>query len=225
MTTFRTPAGERPDIHIETVVIAGWAGRDRDAVDAHIRELEALGVAPPSTVPCFYRVGPEMVTTEETAHVLGSDGSGEIEVVLLTDVAGRHWVSVGSDHTDRKVEAYSVAVSKQMCPKPISAAVWSYDDVADHWDRLRLTAHATIDGTRVLYQDGAVDGLLPPSELIARWRPGATRLPPNTAMFCGTLAAIGGVRPSTRFEMTLHDPVHDRSLYHEYTIRTVPVVA
>ena len=44
-------------------------------------------------------------------------------------------------------------------------------------------------------------------------------------MFCGTLPAIGGVRPASRFEMTLEDPVLDRKLSHAYDIDPLPVVS
>ena len=36
---------------------------------------------------------------------------------MLIGWQGRIFVGLGSDHTDRKVEAYSVTVSKQMCDK------------------------------------------------------------------------------------------------------------
>ena len=39
---------------------------------------------------------------------------------MLIGWQGRIFVGCGSDHTDRKVEAYSVTVSKQMCDKPIA---------------------------------------------------------------------------------------------------------
>jgi hypothetical protein len=43
-------------------------------------------------------------------------------------------------------------------------------------------------------------------------------------MFCGTLAAIGGIRPASRFEVELIDPVLNRTLRHAYDIDTLPVV-
>jgi hypothetical protein len=42
-------------------------------------------------------------------------------------------------------------------------------------------------------------------------------------MYCGTLAAKGGIRPSPRFEMELHDPVLQRTLTHAYDIETLPI--
>lgn len=46
----------------------------------------------------------------------------------------------------------------------------------------------------------------------------------GTMMFCGTLAAIGGIRPASRFEIELEDPVLNRTLKHCYDIDVVPVV-
>jgi hypothetical protein len=42
-------------------------------------------------------------------------------------------------------------------------------------------------------------------------------------MFCGTLAAKGGIRPSRKFAMELDDPVLGRKLRHEYAIEVLPV--
>ena len=44
-------------------------------------------------------------------------------------------------------------------------------------------------------------------------------------MFCGTLAAIGGIRPASRFEVELEDPVLGRTLRHAYDIEVLPVVS
>ena len=43
-------------------------------------------------------------------------------------------------------------------------------------------------------------------------------------MFMGAIGAIGGIRPSTRFEMELEDPVLGRTLRHAYEVRTLPIV-
>lgn len=224
MLQLQSPDGAAVPFDIRDVVIAGWAGRDPAAVQEHIDELAALGVAPPSTVPLFYRVSAGRLTTASRIQVVGGDGSGEAEAVVL-GAGGRLWVGIGSDHTDRKVEAYSVAVSKEICPKPMGPEVWPFDEVADHWDRLILRSRAVIGGDTALYQEGPVSGLLPPERLMAAWIGGPTPLADGQAMFCGTLATIGGVRPATRFEMELEDPVLDRTLSHAYDIDVLPVVA
>ena len=43
-------------ISIDTLVIAGWTGRDTVAMEKHIRELEELGIKRPAYTPVFYRV-------------------------------------------------------------------------------------------------------------------------------------------------------------------------
>lgn len=212
--------GRDGDLEIRELVIAGWAGRDRAAVQHHIDELRAIGVAPPSRTPLFYRCGASLLTTDARIEVVGDATSGEVEAVL---VAGPHgWlVGLGSDHTDREAEAYSVALSKQVCPKPVGPELWRYDDVAAHWDRLALRSWAWIGGERVAYQDGTLAGLLPAERLVEE----LGGLPPGTAMFCGTLPTRIGVTPAARFEMELEDPVLGRRMAHAYDVETLPVVA
>jgi hypothetical protein len=48
-------------------------------------------------------------------------------------------------------------------------------------------------------------------------------LVPGAAMFCGTLAAKGGIRGAQRFAMELEDPVLKRKLTHEYRVEVLPV--
>jgi hypothetical protein len=226
MLTFDRLAADRSDmisVAVDTLVIAGWAGRDEAGIRHHIEELAAIGVPPPSSVPVFYRVAASTLTQDATLVVLGPDTSGEAEPVLLS-LADGLWVGVGSDHTDRKAETVGIALSKQLCGKPVGRQLWRFEDVARHWDELILRAHADIDGTRVLYQEGALAALRHPDDLLAR-RPGGPALDPGTVMFCGTLPAIGGIRPAGRFAMELHDPVLGRSIRHAYDVHDLPVVA
>ncbi len=133
-----------------TVIMAGWTGRSEASVARHIAELAEAGVAAPSRVPIFYRVGANLLTTSPAIDVVGKDTSGEIELVIL-EVGGRRYVGVGSDHTDNKMEAHSVALAKQLCPKVMAPELWPLEDVADHWDSLELSAFVTENGSRKLY--------------------------------------------------------------------------
>ncbi len=142
---------------------------------------------------------------------------------MLIGWQGRIFVGVGSDHTDRKVESYGVTVSKQMCDKPIASVLWELEDVIGHWDQMILRSHALIDGERVLYQEGTLDGMLPVKDLIARGF-GDKELPDGCAMFGGTFAAKGGIRPASRFEFVLEDPVLKRSISHGYDVIALPVL-
>lgn len=210
------------EIFIQHAVIAGWTGRDAAAVEKHIVELEALGVKRPATTPIFYRVAAARISTAPVLEALGTASSGEVEFVLL-QTGGRLWVGVGSDHTDREAETLGVSLSKQMCDKPITAEFWAFDDVAPHWDQLILRSYILENGARVLYQEGSVAAMRHPDDLIARYTSGG-RLADNTLMFCGTLAAKGGLRAAPRFEFELEDKVRGRKIAHGYDITALPVL-
>ncbi len=218
-----TGAGNRarPTV-ISTAIIAGWTGRDKEAMEKHIAELEAIGVSRPASTPVYYRVAATRLTTAGEIQVSGNDSSGEAEFILAT-IDDRLWVGVGSDHTDRKVETVGVTLSKQLCEKPVSSELWPYDEVADHWDKLRLRSYVVETGQSALYQEGPVTTMLDPLELIAGYPAGHGRLPNGALMFCGTLAAKGGIRPAPRFVFELEDPVLGRKIGHAYDIVTLPV--
>lgn len=211
-------------VDIEQLVIAGWTGRDVAALNRHIEELKAIGVQPPSTVPLYYRVATDLLTQADNIEVLGDDTSGEVEPVLM-GAPNRLWVTVGADHTDRKVESYGVAVAKQLCPKIIARNAWRFEEVEPHWDRLVLRSLVEEGGRKILYQEGSLAEIRTPRELIAGWRNGDHRLPAHAAMFCGTLPTIGAIRPSPRFAMELEDPVLGRKLSHAYRVQALPVVS
>ena len=76
---FETPQGDLT-ANISSLTIAGWTGRDRAAVDHHIEELAALGVAPPSAVPLYYHVAHNLLSQAAQIDVLGKDTSGESDL-------------------------------------------------------------------------------------------------------------------------------------------------
>ena len=224
MLRFERHAGTLSDqieTAIDTLILAGWTGRDEAALRHHIDELAAIGVPPPSSVPVFYRVSAANLTQGDRIEVLGPDTSGEAEPVLVALPDGL-FVGLGSDHTDRKAETMGIALSKQLCAKVVGRMLWRLDDIAGHWDRIILRAFATIGGRRLPYQEGPLAAMRAPADLLARYDGG---LAPGAAMFCGTLSAIGGIRPATRFEMELEDPVLGRSMRHAYDVHALPVVS
>lgn len=215
---------EKVAVEIDDLVIAGWTGRDVEALNHHIEELKAIGVMPPSKVPLYYRVAASLLTQADAIQVVGDDTSGEAEPVLI-GAADRLWVTVGADHTDRKLETYGVAHSKQVCPKVIGRTAWRFEEVEPHWDQLILRSFIEQHGRKVPYQEGLLVNIRPPRDLIAGWRNGDKKLPPGVAMFCGTLPAIGGIRSSSRFDMEIEDPVLGRTLSHGYTIEPLPIIS
>jgi hypothetical protein len=212
---------DRVETAIHMLVVAGWTGRDEPALQHHIEELAAIGVPRPSSVPVFYRVSVSNLTQADSIEVLGPDTSGEAEPVLVSLPDGL-WLGLGSDHTDRKAEPLGIALSKQLCAKVVGRMLWRLDEIADHWDRLILRSFATIARKRVLYQEGPLAAMRTPADLLARWQDG--ELEHGAVMFCGTVGAMGGIRPASRFEMELQDPVRGRSMRHGYDVRTLPVV-
>ena len=133
-------------------------------------------------------------------------------------------LGLGSDHTDRKAETLGIALSKQLCGKVVGKELWRFDEVEAHWEYLVIRSFATIDGKRMLYQEGTLAGMRTPKELLSLYDDSAA-LPQGAAMFCGTVGAIGGIRPAARFEMELEDQILGRKLAHAYDIAVLPVIS
>lgn len=223
-----TRATQLLHVALRQLVIAGWTGRDAAAIAHHIEELEAIGVPRPSSVPLYYRVGAGLLTQSDVIEALGPHSSGEAEPMLFF-AAGEWWLTVASDHTDRQVETYSVAVSKQMCAKPVAATAWRWRDVAGHQDELQLRSRILEDGVWVDYQAGTFASIRP----LAGLRDGiyaAEGGEEGRFMTCGTLGAIPnargeGIRPAAEMELEIHDPRHGRRIVHRYAVRALEVVA
>lgn len=211
---------------VSHLTVAGWTGRDRAAIQHHIDELAALGVTPPSTVPLYYRVASNLLTQAPSIEVVGGSSSGEVEPFVLAH-SGQLYLGLASDHTDRDLESHSVALSKQVCAKPLATALWRFDEVAAHLDSLEMRSwiREVGDDRWILYQEGGLAGIRPLAELIEGTALTATAPGKAAGMLCGTLAARGGVRPAQAFRMELHDPVLNRTIAHSYSIIELPVVA
>lgn len=209
---------QRITLQPEALIVAGWTGRNMEAVQHHIDELKALGIAPPSQVPLYYRVSHSLLTQDSHLSVLGSASSGEVEP-LLVYADGELWLGLASDHTDRDLEAHSVAASKQACAKPCAAEVWRFADVSDHLDELVLSCEIHENEAWISYQSGTLANIRPLDELMT-----AHPLSANSAMLCGTLGAIGGVRPALKYRMSLHDPIRNKTINLAYDVSELPIV-
>ena len=206
------------------VVVAGWTGRDAASVRAHIEELAAIGVQPPSQTPLFYLVSSDRLTQRDVVTVVGRNTSGEAEPVLVWQSDGI-CIGIGSDHTDRDSERYGVAISKQLCPKVVGRDFWFLRDVARRWDQLILRSFRESDGSMSLYQEGPLSAILHPDELIERYgRGGYGRLETGSVMFCGTVPTLTGVARADALTVELHDPATGSVLRHRYCVQELPVV-
>ena len=211
---------DRAELAPRALIVAGWTGRDEKALHHHIEELAAIGVPRPSSVPVFYRISTANLTQAAHLEVLGPDTSGEAEPVVVAMHDGL-WLGVGSDHTDRKVETMGIALSKQICGKVVGRTLWRLDEVVGHWDQLILRAYVSIDGRRLKYQEGPLSAMRNPPDLMSR---AGAKFGMGTVMFCGTLGAIGGIRPAAQFMALLEDPILGREMSCEYDVDVLPVV-
>ena len=203
------------------MVNAGYVGRDQAAVKAHIEELAREGIAPPPSVPVLFPVLSNNLTTGSRIEVVDDHTSGEIEFVLLLK-GGQMWVGVGSDHTDRSLEAKSMLNSKQVCPNVMSREIWDYDEIVDHWDELVLQSwtRTSHNSNPILYQKGPLAKILSARELVNLVK---SRMPDDD---CEGLVIFSGTIPiltkemiyGSTFRCELLDPVLNRQLSCEYAI-------
>lgn len=208
--------GERLHADQARVIVAGYTGADPAAVQHHIDELAAIGVAPPESVPAFYPMPAGVLTQDATISVTGAGTSGEVEPVLLR-LSGRLFLGVGSDHTDRDLERDSVARSKAVCPKPVGRAVVEIPSGGLGWHA--ITLRSVVDGAT--YQEGRMTALLPPTEVLERYeRSGHHDDGGDLVLFGGTLPLLTGSFTFGRdWELSLQVPGHE-PLTHTYTVTT-----
>lgn len=211
-------------LELTHLIVAGWTGRDADAIAHHIEELAALGVPAPSATPLYYRVSAPLLSTAPMIEVVGPASSGEVEP-LIVEAGGKRYLGLASDHTDRALEAHSVAMSKQVCAKPCAAELWPWEEVADQLEEIELESWIEEGGTWVPYQSGTIAAIRPLADLIAGSKISQLAAEGPAAMLCGTFGAKGGVRPAARFRMEMRDPKTGRKITHEYQTRTLPEVA
>lgn len=207
------------NLTIDEVVVAGWTGRNLTAVQHHIDELAELGIKAPSQVPLYYRVASALLTQSAHIEVLGKGTSGEVEPLLIR-ADGKTYFGLASDHTDRDLEAHSVASSKQACLKPVSSHLWDFEDIKAHLDDIQLRCWIMENGESTLYQDGNLAGIRPLVELCE-----GAGFVDGMAMLCGTFAAIGGVRPAQSYRMEVTDPHRKKSISLSYDVTTLPIIA
>lgn len=197
MLHFIDDAGGHVELAPRTFVIAGYTGRDRALVQAHIDELSHEGIAPPPEVPMLYPMPVEILTSGASIAVPSTQTSGEVEPVLIA--AGQAlYLGVGSDHTARDVEREDIGRSKQICPKPLGKSVHRVAAFGPELDAIAL--ESAIDGEP--YQRGTLAQIAPLASLLAlfRTRNDAT----DFVLFCGTVPLLGGAfRFGRRFSARL----------------------
>ncbi len=199
---------------IERAIIAGYTGRNRVAVQAHIDELAAIGISAPPQVPMFYPIPRELLTNDAAVEVAGSATSGEIEPVLIRLESGL-FLGMGSDHTDRDVERRDIGESKASAPKPVSRRLVPFEDLETQWDDIELSCE--LDGA--LYQHGFLAELTHPRDLLREFTARGNELRLGDAMFLGTMPLVSGEFVyGTHYQLRMTLPSGIR-IEHEYHVK------
>lgn len=213
--------GQRPGLLVDDplLVVAGFAGRDDEAVQDHVAELQKLGIPAPTRVPSLFTLPNWLLQVDpHCVQVSGEMTSGEVEPVLIRLPTGELYVTVGSDHTDRALESVSFGASKSTCPKIIAGTVWPFEELKGRWDQLCL--QSTADEEITHYQNAPVSLLREPHSILAEvdGRLGFPSRP--LILFLGTVPVVGeGFRYASRFEIALRDG--DRALRCSYRIEMI----
>ncbi len=207
------------EFQVKRMVNGGYVGRNQKEVRHHIEELAKQGIPGPSSTPTLYPVSRRALTQASSIEVFGEETSGEAEFVLLMKDEKEIYVGVGSDHTDRKLEKFDIAWSKNICPNVISQELWPFDDVLPHWDEIMLRSWVTRDGKRSLYQEASLRSILPPKELISFVRSRVHGELDHLVIFSGTIGVLKGeLIFGEKFEVELEDPVSGNRLSVMYSV-------
>lgn len=211
--SFDTPEGPL-SAGIDRVLAAGYTGRTRHLVEAHIEELKELGIGVPPHIPMLFPIIPGLLSQAGVTQVLGLDTSPEVEFVVFR-TGGRDYVTVGSDQTDSVMEAQNAAIAKNLCLKSIATQAWPLDALTGHWDRLELTL--TCEGK--VMQHGALEQMMTPAQLQEFVAEHDGPQHEGRMIFSGTMEMHGRCpRQSVEMVITLHDPVLGRSIVHSYRV-------
>jgi hypothetical protein len=201
-----TPDGAQVEVVPTHLVVAGYTGRDRAAVQHHIDELAAIGVPEPETIPAFYPLETELLTTADVIEVDGSKSSGEVEPVLIR-ANGTYYLTIGSDHTDRERETVGIQLSKAACPKPVADTVIELGDPPALVDWDAIVVRSWVDGD--LYQEGPLSSMLPITEVLAEWDQIGGARDVALVLFGGTRPLLDGTfRYGRDWRMQLEVPGH-----------------
>ena len=176
--------------------------------------MGTLGVKPPPHVPMLYPLLPTLVTNASDIGVIGTNSTPEVEVVLFR-TGGEDYLTVGSDHTDRRIEAVSALQGKNSCPKVVGTTAWLVGDVREHWDALTLRCRCG----DTLLQEGSLAHVMTCDDLMAFVSQHDGNQAEGRLIFSGTVSTQARPpRGDVTIDLELADPVLARSLTHRYHV-------
>lgn len=205
-------------LQLNNLLVVGFAGKDIEKTMEHIRELEEEGIKCPKSVPVLYQCSKELLTTSDTIEVIGPKTSGEVEYLILVH-EGTYYIGVGSDHTDRELEAVSIHKSKQLCLKPFATTFWPYEEIKDHFDNIKLKSTQIINGQTIDYQHGLTSDLLSLDTIINTLKKEVDI--ENSLIFTGTVPLSNGFQYGESFSCELIDEKLNRTIDLSYKIQII----
>jgi hypothetical protein len=214
-------SGQQLEFSVKRIFNAGYAGVNQEKVQEHIDELAKLGVETPAKIPTLYPVANQLATYSDSFQVQHNETSGEIEYVIIWS-DNEMYVTVGSDHTDRKLEAFSVPMSKQACPNILAREVWKFEEVKDHWNQIELTCWIRSNGKEELYQKGTCGDLMSPKDLIENFK--KMKIDQDGHVFySGTIGTVGSsLAYGNEYVIEMNDPILNRVITHQYRLEFLP---
>ena len=212
----------RRTIKVNWIFNGGYAGRDHSKVQYHINELAALGVPAPKSIPTLYPLSNHLISQKDHLQAPHALCSGEAEwAMIIGDDENDILIAAACDHTDRALEVYGIAWSKQSFPDMIGDVAWQYNDIEKVMDAFTLKAWVRHGETEELIQNSLLNELLPPRFWIERLRE-AGLLRPGTLVLSGTIGMIEGVNPFAEgWRVEMADSIGNISKI-AYTIETLP---
>jgi 4-hydroxyphenylacetate 3-monooxygenase len=178
---------EERDCKISRIYNLGSATRDPDAAVAHQDEVAKSGIFIAKDVPAprIYPIGLHAIQTDNQVFVQSDRTSGEVEIVIY--VADEVYVGVGSDHTDRALETFSILGSKQACSNHLAPIFWPFKEISDSWDDCIL--RSWVDGR--LYQEVSVSKFLSPPDILSILNNRVSNVPTRDyIVYCGTYVSV-----------------------------------
>jgi hypothetical protein len=214
-------SGRQPlTLDIARVYNLGFTVRDSAKMDRHMEEVEKIGITrpDPGRPPIIFPISAWATIFDDECQVQYPRTSGEVEIVTI-DNGGDILVTVGSDHTDRKLEIVSIPWSKQVAPNVVAPVAWRWEDVADHWDEITMECWVIDGGERVRYQHAGVNEFWTPIEMRDSIRGRINEHDGALVLFSGTV-----VTDDERFRyvrdwtIEMDDPVLGRRIEHTYRV-------
>lgn len=219
---FIIPENKKLTFKAKNVYCIGNSGRNEEMINKHIKELMNEGIpAPENVAPCFTKVSNYLLSQEDCIQVVGNVTTGEVEFVLLFQDE-KVYVTVGSDHADRQLEAAGSPHAKQVSAKPLAKIAWPLEEIIKHWDELRLSCYVFHNGNWELYQVGTVGNLLDISEILEIVKNNEIDISTGLVLFCGTLLLNKGKFVyGDKYKIALEDRVLDRVIEHSYDVQII----